>query len=184
MRSKLMLVGIGTTAALLATLPATGPATAHPSLAAAAVGVLTADYEMNEPVGASVMTDSSGSGVNGAIVPSSDITTGWVSYDGATGYHWLRRPPNEPPASPERIIQVPDNANLEPGSATGTFTIELRYRTSNKFGNIAQKGQSTCAAASGRSRTRRVARRASSRARPAASRPGCRQPSTTTSGTC
>ena len=69
MRSKLMLAGIGT-AALVAALPATGPAAARPSLAAAAVGVLTADYEMNEPVGASVMTDSSGNGVNGAIVQS------------------------------------------------------------------------------------------------------------------
>ena len=145
---------------------------------------MTADYEMDEPVGASVMTDSSGSGVNGAIVPSSDITTGWVNYDGATGYHWLRRPPNEPPASPERIIQVPDNVNLEPGSATGTFTIELRYRTGNKFGNSRRRARPRVAAASGRSRTRRVARRASSRARPAASRAGCRQPSTTTCGTC
>jgi hypothetical protein len=140
MRSKLMLAGIGT-AALVAALPATGPAAARPSLAAAAVGVLTADYEMNEPVAASVMTDSSGNGLHGTIVQSAQIATGWVSYDGATGYHWLRRPPNEPPASPERVIQVPDHINLEPGSATGTFTIEMRYRTSNKFGNIAQKGQ-------------------------------------------
>ena len=30
---------------------------------------------------------------------------------------------------------VPDNVDLEPGSATGTFTIELRYRTSNNFQN-------------------------------------------------
>jgi hypothetical protein len=141
MRSKLALAGIGTTVALVAALPTTGPAAAHPSLAAAAVGVLTADYEMNEPAGASVMTDSSANGLHGAIVLSAQITTGWVSYDGAIGYHWLRRPPNDPPASPERVIQVPDNANLEPGSATGTFTIEMRYRTSNKFGNIAQKGQ-------------------------------------------
>jgi hypothetical protein len=143
MRRNLMLAGIGTTAVLVAALPATGPAAAHTSLAAAAVGVLTADYEMNEPVGASVMADSSGNGLDGAIVQSSQILTGAVNYDGAIGYRWVRRPPNEPPASPERIIQVPDNLNLEPGSSTGTFTIEIRFRTSNKFGNIVQKGQAT-----------------------------------------
>jgi hypothetical protein len=136
MRSTVMIAGIGMATALVTALPAPGPAVA-------AVGVLTADYEMNEPAGATVMTDSGGSGLDGAIVASDQITTGWVSYDGATGYHWLRRPPNEPPASPERVIQVPDNINLEPGSGTGTFTIELRFRTSNKFGNIAQKGQAT-----------------------------------------
>ena len=43
------------------------------------------------------------------------------------------------PPSPERIIQVPDNPNLEPGN--GPFTIELRYRTQENFGNITQKGQ-------------------------------------------
>ena len=141
MRSKHVLAGIGTTA-VLAVMPAcVTAATAAPPPAALAVGVLTADYEMNEPAGSTVMTDSSGNGLNGAIVASAQIATGWVNYDGAIGYHWVRRPPNEPPASPERVIQVPDNINLEPGASTVTFTIELRFRTSNKFGNIAQKGQ-------------------------------------------
>jgi hypothetical protein len=143
MRSKHVLAGIGTTAVLAAMPVCVTAATAAPMPAALAVGVLTADYEMNEPVGSTVMTDSSGNGLNGAIVASTQITTGWVNYDGAIGYHWLRRPPNEPPASPERVIQVPDHINLEPGASTVTFTIELRFRTSNKFGNIAQKGQAT-----------------------------------------
>ena len=177
------LAGIGT-AALWLHSPRPGPPRPARAFAAAAVRVLTADYEMNEPVAASVMTDSSGNGLHGAIVQSAQIATGWVSHDGATGYHWLRRPPNGPPASPERVIQVPDHINLEPGSATGTFTIEMRYRTSNKFGNIARRGRPRAAAASGRSRTHRVARRASSRALPARSPAECRQPSTTTSGTC
>ena len=42
-------------------------------------------------------------------------------------------------AKPERVIQVPDNPNLEPGD--GPFTIHFRYRTQENFGNITQKGQ-------------------------------------------
>jgi hypothetical protein len=137
------LAGIGT-AAVLAAIPACfTAATATPLPAALAVGTLTADYEMNEPVGSTVMTDSSGFGLNGSIVSTTQLKTGWVSYDGAIGYHWVRRPPADPPAAPERIIQVPDNLNLEPGDATVTFTIEMRFRTSNKFGNVVQKGQAT-----------------------------------------
>lgn len=143
MRSRLLLAGIGTTATLVATLLGTETAVARASVAPAAVGVLTADYQMNEPTGSSVMTGSSGIGLDGTIALSDQITTGWVSYDGAIGYHWLRRPPNEPPAEPERVIQVPDNLNLEPGPNTGTFTIEMRYRTKERFGNITQKGQAT-----------------------------------------
>ena len=143
MHSRLMLAGIGTTVGLLAAMPTTGVAVASPSAAALAVGTMVAGYEMNEPVGSTVMTDSSGSGINGVITPSPEITTGWVSYDGAVGYHWTRRAPNEAPAVPERIIQVADNINLEPGASTTTFTVEMRYRTKEKFGNIAQKGQAT-----------------------------------------
>ena len=143
MRSRYMLAGIGTTA-VLAVMPAcVTAATAAPMPAALAVGALTADYEMNEPVGSTVMTDSSGNGLDATILLSDQITTGWVSYDGAIGYHWLRRPPNEPPAQPQRVIQAPDNINLEPGLNSGTFTIEMRYRTKEKFGNITQKGQAT-----------------------------------------
>jgi len=143
MRSRLMLAGIGTTIGLLAAMPGGGAAVAVPSPAAMAVGTLTAGYEMNESVGSTVMTDSSGNGLDGAITPSSEITTGWVSYDGAVGYHWTRRAPNEAPAVPARVIQVSDNINLEPGASTVTFTIEMRYRTKEKFGNITQKGQAT-----------------------------------------
>jgi hypothetical protein len=142
MRSKLAFAGVATAAALLATVPTTGPAVARQNLAAMAVGSLTADYEMNEPVGSLVMTDSSGFGLNGVIQSSPEITTGFV-FDGATGYHWVRRAPNQPPAVPQRIIQVPDNINLEPGPNVGTFTIEIRFRTKENFGNITQKGQAT-----------------------------------------
>ena len=143
MRLKLVLAGFGSSAVLCAAVAGTATASVTAAPAALAVGVLTAGYEMNEARGSTVMTDSSGNNLHGTIVASDQITTGWVNYDGAIGYHWLRRPPNEPPADPSRVIQVPDNINLEPGSSDVTFTIEMRYRTSNKFGNIAQKGQAT-----------------------------------------
>jgi hypothetical protein len=141
MRSRLLIAGIGATAGILAAMPGGGAAIALPSPAAMA-GSLTADYEMNETVGATSMTDSSGFGMNGVITPSAEVTTGFT-FDGAVGYHWVRRAPNETPAVPARIIQVADNPNLEPGSSTETFTIELRFRTKEKFGNIVQKGQAT-----------------------------------------
>ena len=105
--------------------------------AAMAAAGTTAFYEMNEPVGSTVMTDSSGNGLNGVIDPTG-VQTGAV-FDGATAYNWVRRPPEQAPPSPERVIQVPDSINLEPGNQP--FTIELRYRTQENFGNIIQKGQ-------------------------------------------
>jgi len=97
-----------------------------------------ANYQMNEANGATTMVDSSGHGLN-APINQAGLDTG-VSYGGAVGYLWAQRSPTQPPASPERVIQIPDNARLDPGS--DTFTVEIRYRTKNKFGNITQKGQS------------------------------------------
>ena len=93
---------------------------------------------MNEPAGATVMVEAGGSGING-VINQAGLDTG-VEFDGATGYNWPRRAPNLAPASPERVIQVPDNALLDPG--TGNFTVEIRFRTKENFGNIIQKGQS------------------------------------------
>jgi hypothetical protein len=141
MRVKVALVGLGAAVCVLALLPVTAQATASHGRTAKA-DVLTADFEMNEPVGATAMTDATGNGNTGNIIASPEITTGTV-FDGATGYTWTRRPPNQPPAVPEHVIQVPDDIDLEPGPNVGTFTIELRYRTKENFGNITQKGQST-----------------------------------------
>jgi PKD repeat protein len=124
------------TAVPLAVGVTAGSAVGAVQAAALAPGV-TAFYEMNEPPGTTVMTDSGPNGLNGSVDPTG-VESG-AAFDGATGYNWVRRPPEDPPASPERVIQVPDNPNLEPGN--GPFTIELRYRTKEKFGNIAQKGQ-------------------------------------------
>lgn len=96
-------------------------------------------WDMNEGPGATVMSDSGPRGLNGTVNPTG-VMTGWT--DGtATGYNWVRRPPTDPPPSPERIVQVPDNVYLDPGGS-GTFVVQIRYRTKEKFGNIIQKGQS------------------------------------------
>lgn len=97
-----------------------------------------ATYEMNEAPGATVMTDSSGHRLNGRI-DQDGLDTGFT-YAGATGYHWDRKGPNALPVAPERIIKVPDNDHLDPQG--DTFTVSLRFRTRENFGNIIQKGQS------------------------------------------
>ena len=76
---------------------------------------------------------------NGVVNPAG-VTAG-QTYDGATGYVWSKRSPTAPPPSPERVITVPDNPNLEPGDRD--FTLEFRYRNEESYGNIIQKGQST-----------------------------------------
>jgi hypothetical protein len=118
---------------LLSTLLVT--VAAQPAHAAATVTI--ADWEMNEPPGATVMLDSSGNGINGSI--GSAVHTGFV-YNGATGYEWLPGSPTAPPPKPERLVQVPDS-RLNPG--TRDFAVTVRFRTTTSYGNIIQKGQST-----------------------------------------
>lgn len=103
--------------------------------------VQVVDYQMNEPAEATVMTDSGSNHLNG-VISQLDIDTG-VEYDGAIGYSWIYKHPESYPPVPERIITVPDNVLLD--NVTDSLTIEMRYRTTHSFGNIAQKGQSTTA---------------------------------------
>jgi PKD repeat protein len=84
------------------------------------------------------MLDSSGNGHNGDI--GNEVDTG-VTFDGATGYRFERLTPNTPPARPEHNVVVPHSASLNPN--TGAYSVEVRYRTDNPFGNLIQKGQAT-----------------------------------------
>lgn len=104
--------------------------------AGAAATTVLADWQMDESAGAQTMVDGSGNGIDGAI--GSAVITG-VVVDGATGYRWPFTKPNEPPAKPERLVQVSDGP-LNPG--TGDFAVTVRFRLTNSFGNIIQKGQS------------------------------------------
>jgi hypothetical protein len=102
--------------------------------AAPASAATLADWEMNEGPGAHTMADSSGH-VNGTI--GSAVQTG-VSVMGATAYRWVFTSPTAPPAKPQRLVQA-NSSTLNPGS--GSYTVQLRYRTTKHFGNIVQKGQ-------------------------------------------
>jgi hypothetical protein len=85
-----------------------------------AFGATIAAWEMNEPAGATVMQDSSGSNLTGAIGEA--VVTGVVT-NGATGYRW----PSENRwggAHPERLIMV-NSSSLNPGTAD--FTVTLRF---------------------------------------------------------
>jgi hypothetical protein len=104
------------------------------SFAAPASAATIVDWEMNEAPGATVMVDSSGH-VNGTI--GSAVQTG-VNVMGATAYHWVFASPTKPPPKPERLVQA-SSSTLNPGA--GTYVVELRYRTTQHFGNIVQKGQ-------------------------------------------
>lgn len=98
---------------------------------------VVANWQMNEGSSASTMNDSGPYGIDGHI--GDDVITDH-SIGGATGYRWLYKRPNEYPPEPERLITVPNNWRLNPG--TGDFAVEFRYRTDKNFGNILQKGQS------------------------------------------
>jgi hypothetical protein len=102
--------------------------------AATASAATLADWEMNQAPGAKVMVDSSGH-VNGTI--GSAVRTG-VKIMGATAYAWPFASPTKPPAKPQRLVQA-QSSTLNPGA--GDYTVTLRYRTTEHFGNIVQKGQ-------------------------------------------
>lgn len=124
-------------AATAAPAASTGTLATGGLVSAALVPVTDVFYEMNEAPGATVMVDSMGTGLDGTVDPAG-VETG-VVVDGATAYRWPWRNPTAPPASPERVVTVPDDPRLDPGSTT--YTLEIRYRTHAKFGNIIQKGQ-------------------------------------------
>jgi hypothetical protein len=68
------------------------------------------------------------------------VLAGTALTGGGTGYRFTFIRPNQPPANPQRLVQVPHNARLNPG--TGDFAVEVRLRTTHSFGNVIQKGQS------------------------------------------
>jgi hypothetical protein len=124
------LVAAAIAAAMLAALVIIAAA---PARAATAT---IADWQMNESAGAGTMLDSSGHGINGII--GSAVITG-ATYGGATGYRWPFTSPTNPPAQPERVVEVPNDVRLNPGN--DDYAVTIRYRTTKTFGNIAQKGQ-------------------------------------------
>lgn len=96
----------------------------------AAVDTPVAVWQMNETAG-SQMVNSVADNLHGTI--GNDVgKTG-------SGYNFTNVNPNQPPANPQRIVQVPHSNLLNPG--TGDFAVEFRLRTTRSFGNVVQKGQ-------------------------------------------
>jgi hypothetical protein len=96
------------------------------------------DLELNEPRGARVASDTSGMRHNGSIGSHVTMTGSYADWD--------RHAPNAGVFyGAAHLITIPDAADgsLDPGS--GNFTIEMRFRTTDSFGNILQKGQSATA---------------------------------------
>ena len=110
-------------------------ASTPPAHAAAPRPVAT--WQMNERPGARTMLDSTASRLNGVV--GSEVSTG-VAVQGATAYRFSRLAPNTAPAHPQHNVVVPDDDRLDPGA--GSYSVEVRYRTTSSFGNLVQKGQS------------------------------------------
>ncbi len=104
---------------------------------------IVADWQMDEPAGASVLVDSGPNGLDGSI--GSSVQAG-VLTDGAIGVH--RRSvvdPDTSPLDPERLDLVAHDDRLNPGDDDVALTVRLR--TTSPQGNVVQKGQSPSTAA-------------------------------------
>ena len=98
---------------------------------------IVARWRMNEPAGATTMTDSATVGITGAI--GAAITTGDTLSGGAVGYRW---PTPVDPAGPpvtNRLVNVADVGELDPNDQE--FSVEVTFATDAHAGNIVQKGQ-------------------------------------------
>jgi hypothetical protein len=87
-------------------------------------------WNMNETSG-STLVDSSGHGINGTI--GSEVVKG----GGVHTFNYLK--PNTPPAHPGHLDTV-NSSKLNPG--TRDFSITIRAKWTEPFGNMIQKGQS------------------------------------------
>jgi hypothetical protein len=149
------------------------------SPARAAIDRPVAVWQMNEAAGSRTMVDSSGNGINGTI--GSDVETG-IAFSGGIGYRFPNVVPNQPPANPERLVQVAHRSALNPSS--GDFAVEFRMRTTRSFGNVVQKGQAGTPGGNVKFQQPNGKISCLSGARPAAApRPPARSGSTTANGT-
>lgn len=144
--ARTLLVATGavaaTVAAVLTATPASGApvkAPKTPKTPVTATPVTVADWQMNEAKRATVMVDSGPNKINGVI--GTGVKTGTV-IQGATSYQFPWTKPNTPPAMPQNLVTV-DDSRLNPG--TGDYAVVVRYRTTNSFGNLIQKGQNKTA---------------------------------------
>ncbi len=130
------MLGQRTLGVILASTLLTFTTTIGGATAAPAAPVTTLDLELNDQVGSTTAVDDSGLGHDGAI-GSHVVMNGQYA-------HFDRHAPGEGiPYGFDHLISVPDAADgsLDPGS--GNFSVEIKYRTKESFGNVIQKGQAT-----------------------------------------
>lgn len=135
-----LLTGNTATAATTATTtsPPTPDACRTPNTAATCV----LDWELNAVTDARTTPDSSGMAHDGAVGTPDHISFLSDPGGGPTFVRFDRHPPGAGVYyGLEHLIDRPDaeDNSLDPGN--NNFSIEIRYRTNEKFGNIIQKGQ-------------------------------------------
>jgi hypothetical protein len=108
-------------------------ALAMSALGAGAASV-TASWQMNETA-RPTMVDSSGLGLNGVI--GSNVAIARATSDGGLAYGFSG---DRGVVTDERLVTVPDDSQLDPG--TGTYAVTVRMRTAKPNNNMLQKGQS------------------------------------------
>ena len=97
---------------------------------------IVADWQMNEPAGASVLVDSGPNGLHGRI--GSSVQAGVI--DGPSVVHRFSLvAPDTSPLDPERLDLVAHDDRLNPGDDDVALTVRLR--TTSPQGNVVQKGQ-------------------------------------------
>jgi hypothetical protein len=131
-----MLVGLGAAACLALAAPSAMAAKGHTAALLAPVTVL--DLELDEAAGSTTAVDSSGFGHDGDIGSHIRMNGATATID--------RHPPDAGifyGAAHLIVIKDASDASLDPG--TGNFTVEFRFRSTVKFGNVIQKGQATTA---------------------------------------
>ena len=113
----------------------TGASEAQSSRAAP---VTTLQLDFSDAAGATTALDSSGLGHHGAVGSHIRMRGSYATWD-------RHDPSDNPYFGADHLVMISDAADgtLDPGA--GNFVVELRYRTTAKFGNIIQKGQATTA---------------------------------------
>jgi hypothetical protein len=105
-----------------------------PLLVAGGASSTVLDLELNEARGAKVAHDSSGLRHNGQIGAHLTMNGRFAHFD-------RHRPGAHTYFGKAHLIVVPDagDHSLDPGR--GKFSVEIRFRTHDSFGNVIQKGQ-------------------------------------------
>lgn len=97
---------------------------------------VTLNLQLNETSGSTVASDSSGMGHNGAIGSHVRMNGSYADWD-------RHSPAVRTYYGADHLIMIPDAADGSLDPDTGNFSVEFRYRTTDKFGNVLQKGQAT-----------------------------------------